>query len=441
MKRVYFGTDGVRGIVPDELDVHLAASIGMAAQTVLGGKQPVVLGGDTRISTDLIKAALASGICACGGDVFDAGILPTPGISFITRSMGMEFGGMVSASHNPFEYNGIKFFDSIGRKLPDRLEHEIEKVIESKSFKRANPEDVGRIYFIEDAAEKYSDYLAENLKNVPHFKLGIDCANGATGVSAMLLAEKAGLHVEFINTEPDGKNINLNCGATHPEAIGKFVKEKALDGGFSLDGDGDRILVVDSNGNIISGDQIIAFLALYYSKKNMLNNNTVVVTVMSNYALELMLEKQGIKVLRTPVGDRYVSEKMQETGAVIGGEDSGHIILFDRTTTGDGLLTAAVLLEAMAETGATFEDLKVFEPLPQKLVNVKVYDKNILETDEELRAFIEAKSGELSDRGRILVRPSGTEPLIRIMVEAREEVEAEMVANEIAAKIREKAGV
>lgn len=441
MKRVYFGTDGVRGIVPDELDVQLAASIGMAAQTVLGGKRPVVLGGDTRISTDLIKAALASGICACGGDVFDTGILPTPGISFITRSMGMEFGGVVSASHNPFEYNGIKFFDSYGRKLPDRLEHEIEKVIESKSFKKANPEDVGRIYFIEDAAEKYSDYLAENLKIAPQFKLGIDCANGATGVSAMLLAEKAGLHAEFINTEPDGKNINLNCGATHPEAIGKFVKEKALDGGLSLDGDGDRLLVVDSNGNIISGDQIIAFLALYYSKKNMLNNNTVVVTVMSNYAFELMLEKQGIKVLRTPVGDRYVSEKMQETGAVIGGEDSGHIILFDRTTTGDGLLTAAVLLEAMAETGATFEDLKVFEPLPQKLVNVKVSDKNILERDEGLRAFIEAKSVELSDRGRILVRPSGTEPLIRIMVEAREEVEAEMVANEIAAKIREKAGV
>lgn len=439
MKRKYFGTDGVRGIVPDELSPEFALKLGAAAQNVIGQiGLSCGVGSDTRISSDLIKASLSSGIAAAGGNVFDFGVLPTPGISYLVKHYGLKFGGVVSASHNPYEYNGIKFFDNQGRKLADDKELEIEKVFD-EGPKYTNPDKVGRIFLVDEAPEVYSDFLAQHITKKPNIRVAFDCANGATGPTAMLFAKKADLQAEFIFTEPDGKNINKNCGATDPSQLRKFVVEKGLDGGFAFDGDGDRVIVVDEKGEVITGDAIIGFLAEFYLKKGLLNVKTVVGTVMSNYGLEIFLKHKGISFERTPVGDRYVLEKMLETGSVVGGEDSGHIILLDKADTGDGLLVASVLINAISLENMRFSDLRVFEPFPQKLINVKVKNKELL-TEEIFNDLISEAEKKLAGSGRAVIRPSGTEPVIRVMIEASEEALAEDVAVRIAEKIKERLG-
>lgn len=441
VERKYFGTDGIRGIVPDELTPDFSLRVGMAAQKVLAKEgESCVVGCDTRISSDVVKAALIAGITAAGGNVFDASILPTPGVSYLVRHFNLKFGGVVSASHNPYEYNGIKFFNHKGEKLSDEKELEIEVLIDSNKSLLAEKDKVGRIYFIEEASEIYSDFLASCVESVPKVKVAFDCANGATSISCMLLSNKLDLDAVFINTEPNGFNINLNCGATFPETIAKFVVGNGLDGGFAFDGDGDRVIAVDKTGRIIDGDQIIGFLAKFYKEQGMLKNQVVVGTVMSNYGLETMLRKEGIELVRANVGDRYVLEEMVARESILGGEDSGHIILLNRASTGDGLLVAATLLDIIAKYSLDFSDLITFKPMPRRLINVKVKNKGLFKSDEVINRFIAEQMKNLGEKGRIVVRPSGTEPLIRVMVEASSISVANTVAEEIAKIVEERLG-
>lgn len=440
VKRKYFGTDGIRGVVPTELSPAFAFRVGQAAQAVLGKESACVIGCDTRISSDAVRAALASGMATAGGNVIDVGVMPTPGISYLIRHYRFGYGGVVSASHNPFEYNGIKFFNEDGIKLSDEKELEIEALIDSSNPLCALPDKIGRIEIMEDAEQVYSEFLASFIFKTPNLKIGFDCANGATSASCLLMAEKAGLNASFVNTEPDGLNINKNCGATHPELLQKFVIDNNLSGGFAFDGDGDRVVAVDEKGRLLSGDHIIGFLAIYLHEKGLLHNPVVVGTVMSNFALEKFLRDKGLELLRAPVGDRYVLEKMLENGSVVGGEESGHIILLDRTKTGDGLLVAATIINILAENSLKFSDMHLFDPVPSVLINVKVKDKRKFEEDEELRKVIEDESRVLEGAGRIVVRPSGTEPLIRVMVEAEVKEVAENTAKKIAKIIEERLG-
>jgi len=441
LERKYFGTDGIRGIVPFELSPEFAVRIGKAAQNVLGqSDSSCVIGGDTRLSTDLIKSALAAGIASAGGNVFDAGVIPTPGISYLINHFSLAYGGVVSASHNPFEYNGIKFFDGQGYKLSDETEYEIEVHIDSLEFRDVDPGCVGRIFEMADAQDIYADYLASFIKEESGLKVAFDCANGATSIVARLMAEKAGLKAEFINTEPDGKNINLNCGATHPEALAHFVVKNGLDGGFAYDGDGDRVIAVDAEGQQINGDHLIGFLISYYKQKGLLGQPVAVGTVMSNFGLEKKLLAEGVRFIRSKVGDRYVLEEMLLHDAVIGGEDSGHLILLDKARTGDGLLVSAVILSALAEEKLSFADLFSFEPVPRVLLNVKVRNKDRFSDDGEIQKAIAAAEAELEDRGRLVVRPSGTEPLVRVMVEADDGDLAERIARKLAELIEKRLG-
>lgn len=441
MSRKYFGTDGIRGIAPVELTPELSVRVGLAAQKVLGKENSsCLLGCDTRVSSDLIKSALASGLLSGGCNVFDAGVVSTPAVSFLTVHYGLSYGGVVSASHNPFEYNGIKFFDSSGMKLSDQTEIEIEKLIESDENLYCEPSKVGRLFEVEDAVEVYSNYVSGFVSSSIQGRIAFDCANGATSVACLKFARKAGLDAEFINTEPDGFNINENCGATHPEVLSQYVVEKGLAGGFAFDGDGDRVIVVDEKGRVINGDQLIGFLALYYKRAGILKSDFIVGTVMSNYGLEIMLEQEGLRLERANVGDRYVLEKMLDLDTLIGGEDSGHIILLDRAKTGDGLVVAATLLNIIAERGLKFSDFFVFEPVPRVLLNVKVKDKRAFEKDSHLNELISVEAEKIKDVGRIVVRPSGTEPVVRVMVEARELEVAEKTASKIAKVIEERLG-
>lgn len=441
MGRRYFGTDGIRGIVPYELTPELSVKVGLAAQKVLGKENRTCLVGcDTRISSDLIKAALISGIAAGGGDVYDASVIPTPGISYLTVRYGLGYGGVVSASHNPYEYNGLKFFDSSGMKLADSLEMEIERHIDIFDKLYEKPDSVGKIYEVDEAIEDYSNFISSFVKEQVNLKVAFDCANGATSASCQLFAEKREISALFLNTEPDGFNINLNCGATHPDSLAEYVVKNGLDGGFAFDGDGDRVIAVDEKGRTLNGDQLIGFLVEYYRQKGLLRNNAVVGTVMTNFGLELKLKEMGITLLRTSVGDRYVLEKMLEEDAVIGGEDSGHIILLDRTKTGDGLVVAATILDILREHSLKFSDIKTFEPFPACLLNVRVSDKNRFYSDEKLRDLIEETGKSLEGTGRLVVRPSGTEPVIRVMVEARSEEVAQKTAQKVARAIEERLG-
>lgn len=441
MKRKYFGTDGIRGIVPYELTPELSMKVGVAAQKVLGKENKTCLVGcDTRISSDLIKAALTSGIAAGGGDVYDASVLPTPGVSYLTVRYGLGYGGVVSASHNPYEYNGLKFFDSSGMKLADTVEAEIERYMETFNELYEKPDSIGKIFEIEEAAEDYSSHVSSFVRVPVNLKVGFDCANGATSTSCRLFAEKSDINAFFVNTEPDGFNINLNCGATHPDSLAEFVVKNGLDGGFAFDGDGDRVIAVDEHGRILNGDQLMGFLVEYYREKNLLKSDTVVGTVMTNFGLEIKLREMGMNLLRASVGDRYVLEKMLETDSLIGGEDSGHIILLDRARTGDGLAVAATILNILAEHSLKFSDVKSFDPYPACLINVKVRDKSRFKADENLQSLIQEESKRLEGFGRLVVRPSGTEPVIRVMVEASSEDLAKETAQRVARAIEERLG-
>lgn len=444
-----FGTDGIRGIANTEIGCELALKIGRAAATVLtenkeNKRLKLLIGTDTRKSADMLTAALASGICSVGCDAVLAGVVPTPAVAFLVKENSYDAGVMISASHNPCEYNGIKIFRSDGYKLPDEEEERIEAIIldeiASPALKIGG--DVGSITFLSDAVERYVQHIKSTAAfRLDGLKIAIDCANGSASVTAEKLFTELGAECTVIGNEPDGVNINADCGSTHIETLGEFVKGKCFDIGFAFDGDADRLLAVDSDGRLVDGDKIIAVCSKHLKKQGRLRNNKAVVTVMSNIGLFRFFEKNNIDCVKTKVGDRYVLQRMTEDDCSIGGEQSGHVIFSDFAATGDGQLTAVQLLNVMKETGKTIKELAdEIEIFPQVLLNVRVsaMGKLRLNEDEEIRIAVAQAEKELGNDGRVLVRASGTEPLVRVMLEGKNEEQTMRLARLIAGVIKER---
>ncbi|ADL08689.1 phosphoglucosamine mutase [Thermosediminibacter oceani] len=437
-----FGTDGVRGIANKELTPLLAYHLGRAGAYVLSethDKPTVVVGRDTRISGDMLESALIAGICSVGANVLRVGVMPTPAVAFLTRHFGADAGVVISASHNPVEYNGIKFFNGEGFKLPDAMEDEIEALVKGPDGRIQSPTGpaVGRVV-TEDGLHPYADFIKSAAgTDFRGLKVAIDCANGAAYRVAPLVFRELGAEVFVINDRPDGCNINVNCGSTSPEVIAGFVREVGADVGLSFDGDADRLIAVDEKGQVVDGDHIMAVCAEYMNRKGLLKNGTVVATVMSNMGFEVALKKAGIKTVRTKVGDRYVLEEMLKGGYNLGGEQSGHIIFLDHNTTGDGLLTAVKLLSVMVEEAKPLSELRnIMKVYPQILVNVEVKDKAGYAKSTSIKEAVEETEALLGENGRIVVRPSGTEPLIRVMVEGEDEKVIKDLAHRLAEVIR-----
>ena len=368
----------------------------------------------------MLESALAAGICSVGADVICLGVIPTPGVAYLTRELGADAGVVISASHNPMEDNGIKFFAGNGFKLPDELEEEIEDIIISKrELPSPTGPDVGKVAYLADALERYASYLKEQVgTNLKGKKIVVDCANGAAFSLAPKVLADLGAEVIPCFNQPDGTNINAGCGSTHPEKLMEMVKEYGADLGIAHDGDADRMLAVDEKGRLIDGDMIMVICAIYLKSKGELPGNRLVVTVMSNLGLHIALKEKGIEILQTKVGDRYVLEKMLETGAVLGGEQSGHIIFSQFNTTGDGVATALQLLKVMTETGQPLSQLAdQMVRLPQVLMNVRVKDKSALENNIPVKEAVKIVERTLGSGGRVLIRTSGTEPLVRVMAE------------------------
>lgn len=438
-----FGTDGIRGIANEDLTPELAFKVGRAGAYVLskGKKGKILVGKDTRKSGDMLEAAITAGICSIGLDVVSVGVVPTPAVAYLTKKYNALAGVVISASHNPVEYNGIKFFNENGFKLADEIEEEIESYIlgdQDISFRPTKGE-IGKVIVDENA---YKDYIA-HLKNTINndfsgLKIAIDCGNGAVYRIAQELIKELGAEVVVINDEPNGVNINVECGSTNPSMIRSLVLESKADIGLSFDGDADRLIAADEKGNIIDGDHIIAICGTYLHEHNKLNNNTVVGTIMTNIGLDIYLKSKGINIVKTKVGDRYVLEEMLKSGYVLGGEQSGHIIFLEHSTTGDGLLTALQLINVMKETGKKASELNsIMTSYPQVLVNAKVKNelKNSCLDDKRVRAEIEKVENELKGEGRVVIRPSGTEPLIRVMIEGKDLEKIEKLAKDLAAFI------
>jgi phosphoglucosamine mutase len=409
-----------------ELTPELALKLGRAGAYVLSRGLPgasLVVGWDTRISSDMLEAALTAGICSAGVNVLKVGVMPTASIAYLTRALGAAGGVVISASHNPMDDNGIKFFGASGYKLSDGMEEEIEQLVSCPDRIPAPVgAGVGRAYPVVDAVDRYVAFLKDTVScDFSGLKVVVDCANGAASrVAPRVLAELGAEVIPIFNT-PDGVNINAGCGSTHPAALQEAVLEHGAHLGLAHDGDADRVLAVDGRGNPVDGDQIMVILARALQKKGRLAKNTVVATVMSNLGLDLALGQSGIRVLKTRVGDRYVLEELLRSGATFGGEQSGHIIMLDYNTTGDGILTALQLLQVVRETGATLQELAAqMEKLPQLLENVRVTDKDKVMNSPVLARAIREQEERLAGQGRILVRPSGTEPLVRVMVEGRD---------------------
>ncbi|MBV4436415.1 phosphoglucosamine mutase [Clostridium tyrobutyricum] len=444
-----FGTDGVRGIANKELTCELAYKLGKAGAFVLteGTKSPKILVGmDTRISGDMLENALVSGILSVGAKAICVGVIPTPAIAYLTRKYKADAGVVISASHNPVEYNGIKFFNRQGYKLPDQLEDKIQSVIESEFSGIEMPigGEIGRKTIkSHKALTDYIEFAKSTVDiDLTGLKVALDCANGASSVTSVKAFKELGADVYVINNDPDGVNINKNCGSTHCEELMEYVVNKKCDIGFAFDGDADRCLAVDERGNLISGDFIIAVIGKYLRDKGKLNKDSVVVTVMSNLGLDIALNKEEIKTVKTKVGDRYVLEEMKKSGYVLGGEQSGHIIMLDYNTTGDGLITAIQTAAIVKQRGKTLSQLASFvKELPQVLVNAKVPNdrKNIYTEDEEIMMEIKKMEEKLDGCGRVLIRPSGTEPLVRVMLEGKIQSEIDSMANDLAILIEEKA--
>ncbi|CCO07861.1 phosphoglucosamine mutase [Desulforamulus hydrothermalis] len=434
-----FGTDGVRGVANTQLTAELAYRLGRAGAHVLtrqGQPKKVIIGRDTRISGDMLEAALAAGVCSVGVDVYQVGVLPTPAIAYLTRALGAGAGVVISASHNPVEDNGIKFFGPSGYKLPDELETQIEKLATDAEDKLPKPTggELGRMYRVEDALDRYVEYVKTTVNtDLKGLKVVVDCANGAAYRVAPRVLAELGAEVIAINHLPDGVNINDNCGSTHPEGLMAEVVKQGAHLGLAHDGDADRVLAVDSAGNLVDGDQIMVICAKHLKAKGKLRKNTVVVTVMSNLGLHKALEKSGISVVETKVGDRYVLEKLLETGTRFGGEQSGHIIFLEHNTTGDGIITALQLLAVVKETGKSLAQLaEQMEKYPQILQNVRVQDKTAVMNSPIITEAIRRFERDLAGQGRILVRPSGTEPLVRIMVEGKDMAELQTIVDKMA---------
>jgi len=438
-----FGTDGVRGVANQELTPELAFKLGRAAAYHLAqhtDQASVAIGKDTRISGDMLEGALIAGICSMGVNVYRLGVLPTPGIAYMTRKLGATAGTVISASHNPVADNGIKFFDARGYKLPDEIEEKIEETVleEKDNLPRPIGAGVGKVLEVRDAVEQYASYAASTFSgSLQGLKIVLDCANGASYQVTPVVLRRLGAQVITLHNNPDGTNINLNCGSTHPESLMKAVVEYGADLGFAHDGDADRLLAVDEKGNLVDGDQIMVMCALKMKEQARLRNNTVVVTIMSNLGLHRALKKAGIVVKQTKVGDRYVFEEMLKSGAVLGGEQSGHIIFLDNNTTGDGLITALQVLQTVVDSGKPLSELAgLMQRMPQSLLNVRVADKKLAMENPDFLAKVKEVERELGEEGRVIVRPSGTEPVIRIMVEGPDPKITEEKANLLGAIIR-----
>jgi phosphoglucosamine mutase len=435
-----FGTDGVRGVANRDLTPELAFSLGRAAAIVLGqeGRPALVVGRDTRASGPMLVAALAAGACSAGGDVHRLGIVPTPAVAFATVDRRARAGAVISASHNPPEDNGIKFFSSSGMKLPDEVEDEIERVVREGDGPRPVGGEVGHIYDPVEELEAYVEHLVTCADaRLDGLRVVVDCANGAAYRLAPQALRILGAEVHAINTDDDGTNINIGCGATHPEVVAEAVRERGADAGVAHDGDADRAIFVDAEGNIVDGDQVLAACAVAMKEDGRLTTNTVVSTVMANLGFRRAMEEGGITVLETPVGDRYVLEEMLRSGAALGGEQSGHIIFLEHATTGDGLLTAVRFLSLARRNGVTVADLAAtMQRYPQVLENVPVAHKDRLEAAEPVWEAVRTAEEDLGQGGRILVRPSGTEQVVRVMVEAETEKDARRHADIIAEAVR-----
>jgi phosphoglucosamine mutase len=435
-----FGTDGVRGVANRDLTPELAFSIGRAAITALGGdgRPRLVIGRDTRASGLMLESAMAAGACSAGGDVIRVGMVPTPAVAFMTPDLEARVGAVISASHNPAEDNGIKLFSGDGFKLPDEVEDEIERLVREGDGPRPEGGGVGRIVDAVEEPDRYLDHLVAAAEApLEGMRVVVDGANGAAFRLGPKALRRLGARVEVINVDPDGTNINAGCGAAHPEVLAAAVAELGADAGVAFDGDADRALFADSEGNVIDGDQVLVACALSMRERGQLAGDTVVVTVMSNLGLHRALGAAGITVLETQVGDRYVLEEMRRVGASLGGEQSGHVIFLDRATTGDGLLTAVRFLSLAARRGVSVGELvSPMRRFPQVLESVAVDDPAGAMASPGVAAAIRAAEDALEERGRVLVRPSGTEPVVRVMVEAETEPDARAHADRIAAAVR-----
>lgn len=440
-----FGTDGVRGVANKELTPLLAMQLGQAGASVLtketSHKPTIMVGCDTRISGDMFANALMAGVCSVGANAVYVGVVPTPAVAYLTRKNHMDAGVVISASHNPVEFNGIKFFDANGYKLPDAMEDEIEAIIKNDMKDLAFPTgtEIGSITYRTDAREDYVKHATEAIPVDLHgMKIVADCAEGASYYTSVEALKLLGADVVAIHNNPDGTNINAGCGSTHMEELMERVKAEKADVGLAFDGDADRLLAVDEKGNKVDGDQIMGIVGNYLKEQKKLKKDTIVATVMSNLGFFLMGEKQGIHMEQTKVGDRYVLERMRQIGANLGGEQSGHVIFLDENTTGDGLLSALHLLQVLVDTKKPLSELAtIMEVLPQALVNAKVPNdkKNSYMENPQIADAIDALTKKFAGEGRVLIRPSGTEPLVRVMIEGRDQNRIQEEAEKLAALI------
>lgn len=440
-----FGTDGVRGVANKELTPLLAMQLGQAGASVLtketSHKPTIMVGCDTRISGDMLANALMAGVCSVGANAVYVGVVPTPAVAYLTRKNHMDAGIVISASHNPVEFNGIKFFDANGYKLPDAMEDEIEAIIKNDMKDLAFPTgtEIGSITYRTDAREDYVKHATEAIPVDLHgMKIVADCAEGASYYTSVEALKLLGADVVAIHNNPDGTNINAGCGSTHMEELMERVKAEKADVGLAFDGDADRLLAVDEKGNKVDGDQIMGIVGNYLKEQKKLKKDTIVATVMSNLGFFLMGEKQGIHMEQTKVGDRYVLERMRQIGANLGGEQSGHVIFLDENTTGDGLLSALHLLQVLVDTKKPLSELAtIMEVLPQALVNAKVPNdkKNSYMENPQIADAIDALTKKFAGEGRVLIRPSGTEPLVRVMIEGRDQNRIQEEAEKLAALI------
>lgn len=435
----FFGTDGIRAVANDGLDCSLALKVGQAAAEVLTEENHhralIVIGKDTRISSDMLEAALVAGICSSGADVLLVGVVPTPAVAYITRLRKADAGIVISASHNSFEHNGIKIFNSEGYKLSDALEERIESLILSGNLTLRSGADIGRVHRDEAAVDTYIDSLASTVtEDLSSLRLLVDCANGSASATAERLFKKAGANADVIYNCPDGVNINDRCGSTHLGALAEKVLAGGYDAGVAFDGDADRCLIIDETGNIVDGDKIMAVCGMSLKEKGILKDDTIVATVMSNLGFHMFCKGSGLRVICAQVGDRYVLEQMQKGGYSLGGEQSGHLIFLDHSTTGDGQLSALKFLGIAASKGMKLSEFSsYFKQYPQILSNIVVKNslKAHLSDAPEIIVATELAQKKLGPDGRILIRPSGTEPLVRVMVEGVDAVTVELVAKEL----------
>lgn len=433
-----FGTDGVRGVANEELTPQLAYKLGLYSGKVFKKRNDkgILIGRDTRRSGEMLKSALASGFMAAGLDVIDLGVVSTPAVAYLVKENKYSGGAVISASHNPFEYNGIKLFDELGFKLTDEEEDEIERMIkEDREVILETREKIGILKEEKNLVRAYEEYLIHLGRDLKGLKIALDCGNGAVSEMAPRVLKEMGVEVISINTNPNGMNINDSCGSTNPELVSRLVKESGADLGFSFDGDADRIIAADEKGNFIDGDHMLAIFAKSLIKKGELKNNTVVGTVMTNMGLDVYLDSIGARVIKAPVGDRYVLEEMIKDGHIVGGEQSGHIIFLEHNTTGDGVATGIHLANAIRDLGKMPSELNaLMENYPQVLINAQVENSKKYKymENEKVKNEIEKIETEFGKTGRVVIRPSGTEPLVRVMIEGENQEEITRVATELA---------